>query len=302
MRNNHTFSRRAVIAGFATVPAFSVTRASVDGDAAPPMALARKLNETGQPVDQTVTECPVLDKSSEWPNASTTGVQSGVTLTSHSGDLVVRSNGQLVEALDVSGQIIIPSNFSNVTVRNCRTKSGIAFNPDSVPGTGTNLKIEHCECPGGIVLVFCHNSTVRRCNISNVENGIWLEANGCSIEENYLHDILWEAPRHGDGLQIETTLFSVSNNSIRHNNFDLPLNVSSCIQMRDATNITVESNRFSGGTYCVYLLGTTKGCQITNNSFVKWVYGPLDNEAGATNTIRGNIFARRNATGCDIPK
>jgi hypothetical protein len=60
MRNDHTYSRRAVIAGLAAVPAFSATTAGADADIAL-IALARKLNAASQALDQAV----LLDGSSE---------------------------------------------------------------------------------------------------------------------------------------------------------------------------------------------------------------------------------------------
>jgi hypothetical protein len=278
MRSDHTYSRREVIEGLAAVPAFFLTTAGADADIAR-IALGRELNAASQTLDQAVS----LDGSSEWPDASSTGVAVGVSLT-NSGNVTSSSNGQIIEGLNVNG--IITINQAGVTVRNCRL--------DNIFIKAPSCTIEDCAVVGGSwnsgINVLTGSATIRRCDISGADNGIWLEANGCLIVDNYFHDLHGSPDAHIDGLQIPASASSVSNNLIRHNNFDLPSrSTNSCITMKDATNIDIDNNRLNGGTYSIYFEGNTKGCHVTNNLFLERVYGYIGGTAANRQTYGGNI-------------
>ena len=196
--------------------------------------------------------------------------------------------GRFIEGLDVNG--IINVNHAGVTIRDCRVRNIFINAP--------NCTIEDCDVVGGdwnSGIVVHAGATIRGCDISGVENGIWLEGNGCLIQDNYLHNLA--APGspdpHYDGLQIPESSPRVSNNIIRHNNFDLPSNTtSSCITMKDATNISIDNNRLNGGTYCIYFEGNTTGCHVTNNLFLVHAFGSIDGVAAKQQTYSGNIFAK----------
>jgi hypothetical protein len=285
VRNDQTISRRVVIACFAAIPTFSASTVVADANIAL-IALGRKLNAASQALDQA--------GSSEWPYAATTGVSGAVSLT-NSGNVTSSSNGQIIEGLNVNGSIFI--NHSSVSVRNCRAEQ-IFINYDSrVPGP-TNITIEYCHVVGGSwnsgIVIHADSVTIRRCDVSGVENGIWLDASGCLIADNYLHNLTGSPDAHIDGLQIPAEASRVSNNMIRHNNFDLnTTNTNSCITMKDATNIDIDSNRLNGGTYSIYFEGNTTGCDVTNNLFAAHQFGFYGGTAAKQQTYRGNIFARR---------
>jgi parallel beta-helix repeat protein len=280
LRNDHTFSRRAVIAGFAAVPTLSATTALADADSV--------LNAASQALDQVVIGAPI---KSEWPNASTTGVVTGVSLT-NSSNVTSSSIGQIIEGLNVNGIIIVK--HTGVTIRNCR-----AYN---ISVNGPNATVENCTVVGGdtnsgIGIQFGDGAAIQRCDISGVENGFWLESNGCLIADNYIHDLEGSPGDHDphiDGLQIPGNNPKISNNIIRHNNFDLNItNTSSCITMADATNIHIENNRLNGGAYSVYFEGSTTGCTVTNNLFIEHAFGYVAGKAVRAQTYRDNIFAGR---------
>lgn len=276
MCNDLTFSRRALIAGLAAAPTFSVTIAVAHIDIAL-IALGRKLNVASQP--------PELTRSSaEWPNAETTGVSAGTTLTDV-GSFTSSSNKQIIEGLNVNGTITI--SHAGVVIRKCRMKNMFI--------NSLNCTVEGCDVVGGSwnsgINILANDCIVRGCNISGVENGFWLELNGCLIVDNYIHDLADSAKDpHFDGLQIPASASPVSNNVIRHNNFDLQSRTtSSCITMKDASNINIDSNRLNGGTYCIYFEGNTKGCNVTNNYFVGWTFGRVDGKARGLQTYAGNF-------------
>lgn len=227
-----------------------------------------------------------------FPNASTTGVPTGTSLTTV-GSFTTSFNGQIIDALNVNGTITV--NHTGVTIQNCQAKE-IFVNGDGVT-------IQDCDIIGGagnsgITILFADNSTIQRCDIRGVENGIWLEARNCLVQDNYFHNLA--APGnpdpHFDGLQIPGG-FVVSNLIIRHNNFDLATGVSSSITMRDATNVDIIDNRLDGGTYTIYFEGGTTGSDVTNNVFGDHMFGYVNGTADDAQTYNGNIDE---ATGASI--
>ena len=108
-----------------------------------------------------------------WPNASSTGVPAGTTLKAVSGDLQSSADGQVIDACNVNGTIIV--RHRDVTIR--RTRALIIF----VDPAGQAVTIEDCQVTGGPwnsgINLLSGRCVVRRCDISGVENGFWLEAN-----------------------------------------------------------------------------------------------------------------------------
>jgi len=160
----------------------------------------------------------------KFPDASTTGVPAGKSLAPINGNLTTSYDGQVIDARDVSGTIIVTNN--NVTIRNCEAGSILV--------TGANCTIEDCTLVGsGIGIVGGDGAIVQRCDISHAENGIWIEANNVTIRDNWLHDFIPYNPAtdpHIDGIQIPGGE-GITNVLIQHNNFDLGHDVNSDIQI-----------------------------------------------------------------------
>ncbi|MDA9409922.1 hypothetical protein XH80_25220 [Bradyrhizobium sp. CCBAU 45384] len=212
----------------------------------------------------------------------------GTTLTAVNSDFTSSYAGQVIDGLNVHGQIIV--NNPNVIIKNCQAAS-VVFNVGG--GTIQDSTITGGDGNSGITLLFADNTTVQRCDISNVENGIWLESSGCKILDNYLHNFIpynSSTDPHIDGIQIPTSATSVSNNLISHNNIDLANDVSSDITMADATNIDITNNRLAGGTYNIYFEGKTTGCDVTGNVFASQLYGNIAGTAADSQTVTGNTY------------
>src|SRR5262245_22336340 len=124
----------------------------------------------------------------EFPNASTTGVRDGVTLTRVIGTFTTSFDGQVISGIDADKIVI---NNDNVTVVNCRVGSMVSGTVPSNAVTGTT--IEYCDVYGKSSLnsidMEADDSIVRFNDISGSENGIWLEADRVLIEENYIHNL-----------------------------------------------------------------------------------------------------------------
>ena len=123
---------------------------------------------------------------STFPDASTTGVPPGTSLTTVNGNFSSSFAGQIIDARDVNGIIYV--NHPGVIIRNCEAQ-GITVNADNVTIQDLTITGLGLYRETAINLLGSDNTTIQRCDISNVENGIWLEANGCLIADNYLHDL-----------------------------------------------------------------------------------------------------------------
>src|SRR5262249_28655261 len=136
--------------------------------------------------------------SSGFPDASTTGVPAGKTLTSVNGNFTTTSAGQVIDGLNVHGTIIVDD--PGVIIRNCQAEFIII--------TASNVTIEDSDVVGnnlGGTAIWMNtlgtgpnygsvsNVTIQRCDISGAENGIWLDGNGCLIKDNYIHGLRADA-------------------------------------------------------------------------------------------------------------
>jgi hypothetical protein len=228
------------------------------------------------------------------PGPTNTGVPTGTKLTP-SGSLKVKKNGEIVENLDVSGQIRIMAD--NVTVKNCRIKAGTsasAYPAHVASSEYTGTVFEDCEIDGnGVssVAAGLKNITLRRCNIHNGIDLVRADGN-VLIEDNWLHNPARTPGSHNDAIQ----MLKGSNVIIRRNTIDMyvegatpaeddPHNACFIISAGDSggpvDNVVIEDNWIEGGNYGMYL-GSGGTYPVTNvkvrrNTFAKgkFRYGPV---------------------------
>ncbi|MGL3107824.1 Ig-like domain-containing protein [Bradyrhizobium sp. BR 1432] len=140
------------------------------------------------------------------------------------------------------------------------------------------------------------STTIKNCDISGSENGIWLEANGAVIENNYIHNLFsnnGNPDPHIDGIQVPGSNIgsATSENAIiRGNNIDLDNSTANaCITTMDAVNFDISNNRFNGGSYVLYFEGTATGSQVVNNVFAQYTYGYSSGQSETSQTYSGNV-------------
>jgi len=246
---------------------------------------------------------------SGFPNVTNTGVPTGTSLTVVNGDITTSSNGQVFDALDVRGMILVQ--HADVTIKRCKVYSVIDINPFYGDNRALAARLLVYDCTIGPPVAAKGNQGITtgsfdcqflRNNISNCEHGVWQEGNGGLIQDNYLHDFIPYNPvtdPHIDGLQIPfgptgSPTPYISNCIMRHNNVDLtpsgqPSYVSASITMKDAGSITIDNNRLNGGSYVVYFNGTTSGCTVTNNRFGAFQFGYVDGDSPNVQSYSGNV-------------
>jgi Right handed beta helix region len=238
---------------------------------------------------------PVGTPSSGFPDATNTGVPPGVTLT-RSGSITIDTAGAVVSGLDITGQVVISA--QNVTLRNCKVRATTFV---GVYVTGTGAMIENCE----VISVYSNGSTkgiwfddtatggaVRKCNIHDVEDGVYISTKNITVTDNYIHDLNSTGfDPHYDGIQLHGGV--TSDVTIRHNSVIVALDRNSAITMGTVQNVLIDGNRLSGGGYTIHVdgrfgEGTVSGVSITNNRFGSHTVDYMTFER-AMPVVRGNV-------------
>jgi hypothetical protein len=230
-----------------------VVRSSVAGPATP--------GEPTAPASPTRLGCIDVPSSCGYPDASNTGVTPGTQLQ-RSGSVTADQPGQVIEGLDITGELNITA--SGVTVRDVRVTGGKEVgNSNWVvvlrPGV-TDVLLENVELttPKGseqdlacVLNLGDAVPVIRRANIHGCSAGVSTGAG--VIEDSYIHDmaqvpglshVVGIASNGGGGL-------TVRHNTIL-NQFDQTGVVAFYQDFGVQANNLVTDNLVAGGGYCFY--------------------------------------------------
>jgi hypothetical protein len=250
-----------------------------------------------------VTALAAPSTTDRFPDATTTGAPSGMTLTRSDG-LVIDTPGTVVDKLDIQGSVVIGA--KNVTLRNCKVTAQSDVVVLISPGI-TGAVVQNCEInnqgSGGVGIagqgLFVGN------NIHDCADGIDVRGDNTTIEGNYIHNMNGPSDSHYDGIQADG---GFSNLQILRNTVINQKDQTSAIMLSNywgpVTNVMIDGNLLIGGGYTVYISeighGQAKGGPLvnvtfTNNRLARGVWGPLDlrTELGATPMIAGNTIVPR---------
>lgn len=228
-----------------------------------------------------------------FPNASNTGVRSGVTLRD-SGSITVTTPGAVIQGLRVNGTITVSAN--DVVIRDTLIRGGGNGYPIRVAPGVRNALIEYVDIDNlnstGIGIFFNRGSgTVRYADIHSAEDGVRVGADNVTIEQSYIHDLHRMPGGHHDVIQIR----SGNNVTIRGNSLlayvrstDDPMNAA--IQIGSLTssplqNLRVINNYMNGGNYTIN--GGESG-NIASGQFAGNVFG-RDYRYGVRTGIGSNV-------------
>lgn len=221
------------------------------------------------------------------PGLTNTGVPTGTTLRTVTGDQVYRTAGQVVDGVDIHGYVTIAA--PNVTIKNSIIRGGAAAtSPKAVVSTGqgaSGTTIEDSEIvpsnPGTwLDGVSASDATLLRVNIHGAVDGVKAFDN-VTVQDSYIHDLSWYASQpngagqtHNDAVQ---TYEGNRNVTLRHNTLNPGKNGNSAYQVTQdmgnvATNLRVEDNWLDGGGCTLNFShkgGPTPmtGIYVTNNRF-----------------------------------
>lgn len=214
-----------------------------------------------------------------FPDAQSTGSKDGSVLIRRPGGIVDTPN-TVIENAFVEGQLDVRA--SNVTIRNSKIVSTSLYGI-KIDDNALNTVIEDVDVIGeqGYIGVAGAGYHATRLDVRGFEDGFLCGSNS-TIEYTYVHSLAVGPTTHNDAIAIE----SGSQIVIRGNNLDWDreqtsaLNVATDYRGGTISNVTVEGNRFAGGTYSLYIRrsggGPVAQIIVRNNTWVRnsAVYGP----------------------------
>jgi len=246
-----------------------------------------------------------------FPDASTTGVPSGVTLKS-SGYLIARTDGAVIDGLHVTGGIEVRAN--NVTIKNTLVTgsgywgilqsegfSGLTVTDSEVSGdSGTSMFDVGVRDDGG-------KMNVLRSDIHGFRHGI----DDGLIQDNFVHGERTGFPADHSGAFYASHPTTAQNLVVKHNTLFCELDQTSAIMLggyhEGAHNALIEDNLLAGGDYALYggtspENSSTSNIRIIGNVFSKrffpksGVFGPVTNfdSNGPGNRWSGNVWEGTN--------
>ncbi|WP_245309477.1 Ig-like domain-containing protein [Bradyrhizobium retamae] len=230
------------------------------------------------------------------PDATTTGVPAGTTLTAYTGPMNITQDGTVIEGKIIDGQLAVKA--ANVTIRNCIIKSDGWW---GIEGENSpNLRVENCDIIGGNLTNsgILGSGTFVGNDISHVSIGIQLTDGASTVSGNYIHDLFYgSADPHYDGV---TALGGQNHVVIEHNTIIAPNNNGTAAVFIDndfgsVNDVTVRDNlMFGDPAYTVHvaqkagLSGIISNVVIENNYLDRGHYGYIAVQ-NTTATIRNNV-------------
>jgi hypothetical protein len=217
--------------------------------------LVAPLIDDESPVGQS-TPSPPPTPISYWPSASTTGVPAGTVLRD-SGSLALRTDGQLVTGLNITGCVTVYAR--DVRITRSKISCGSPAYAIRTMKSVVNLVVEDVEINGlgtNGVTICCGNYTLRRVNMHGMTDGPRLGTN-TTVVDSYIHDLARISGSHNDTLQITGGVGAV----VRHNTLqphnpvtDDPMNA--CLMVGSETapetrNLLFEDNYCNGGNWSI---------------------------------------------------
>lgn len=244
--------------------------------------------------------------SSDYPNATNTGVPSGTILTNYTGPSTITTAGTVIDSKIITYGLDIQAN--NVTIRNCLIQVDDAFFVILSDNGNTGFLIEDCEIDGGDntsgdSAVGGYNYTIRRCNIHSLVDGLKVGTNTI-VQDCYIHDLSMFQDSHNDGIQcLGTTSLQILHNTIIVEDGATSAIILSTGSASDMRNILIDDNLMGGGAFTVYggyqagvdQLSKVSNIQITNNVFTTQIFpnsgafGPLTSRSSPV-VVSGNTW------------
>lgn len=236
---------------------------------------------------------PVTPPQTGYPNAANTG-PSGTLRAS--GSITTTRDGQVIENLDINGEVRVLHN--NVKIRNVRIRSAGGQAIYILNNTG--LVVEDCELDGqgrnAEAAVAHHNYTMRRCEVKNFGEGPRINGN-VTLEDNYIHQFanFISQGAHQDGIQAT----SGNNVVIRHNTVIVEpdgANGGIFFSTSNGSNILIENNVVGGGNWAIQLdPARYTNVRVLNNRIITTIqYHPKGGYIGPISApgmdVRGNVW------------
>lgn len=255
-------------------PPASTERAPTNGTAPPP-AERTPTNDTAPPAQPTPPPAPeplAPERTSGFPDATTTGVPAGTALTP-SGSLTITEDGAVIDGLEITGTVTVEAD--DVTIR--RT---VIRNTGDIPirVIGNGLLVEDSEIDGqgrGNPAIGYNDYTLRRVNIHHVAEGPRIAGGDVTIEDSYIHHLVQVGDNHTDAIQlVGGDNVVIRGNTVLAHNPDTGIFGNAAFQFGEEDGpvraCLVEGNLMDGGNYTVNGGGgggTGAQCTFRGNQF-----------------------------------
>jgi hypothetical protein len=176
-----------------------------------------------------------------------------------SGSVTTTSDGQVIERLDVSGEIRIAHDdvvIRAVRVRNTGTRYSISYEPGS---GASGAELSYVEVDGSSdpdnIGVYLDRFTMRHAHIYGQSTGVRF-GSGSTIEYSYVHSQALQSGSHNTAM----SMHGGTGSRVRFNNLVGSTSSALSLYPRVAplVDILVEGNLFNGGSYCTYAGGGSK--------------------------------------------
>lgn len=226
------------------------------------------------------------------PGPTNTGVPGGIELVP-SGSITIDEDGAIIEGLDIEGEVTILAD--DVTIRNCRIRSGDYYPIRYFDEGNTGLVVEDSEIEGLSEAVTAAISftdyTARRLNVHGGADGFKADAN-VLIEDCWVHDLGNYPDQHNDGVQ------STGGKGVTIRHSDLSGGSNAAVQTGDegaaTEDLLIECSWLSGGGYTLNIRGSGATVpvhtRILNNRFGRnAAYGPLTID-DPNPIVTGNVY------------
>ncbi|WP_156952374.1 Ig-like domain-containing protein [Bradyrhizobium sp. WSM1743] len=244
------------------------------------------------------------------PDATTAGVQPGVTLTAYNGPMTITTPGAVIENVIINGTLTVAAD--NVTIKNCIVQNftnwGILDSNNAI-----NTQVLNCTIDGtgstqttGLGVGGGTNSAIVGCDIKGMAVAINMFGSAL-VKDNYIHDLADTSSnpdaRHFDGIRAMT-----SGADIEHNTIMMPdqnggtaavfINTEYPDAPDPIDNLKVIDNLMTGdASYTVYVTrgaGAVTNVTVENNYVERGMYGYFNVDASPgltppTPTMSGNI-------------
>jgi len=237
------------------------------------------------------------------PGLHNTGPEPSVTLV-RTETIVAKRDGQIIENVEVHGQIVIKAN--DVTVRNFRISANGALYGITVGlGEYSGTVIQNGEIAGASSAgIFGSNFTARRVQIHEIGGDGIKARDNVLVEGCWIHHVGTRAGAHADGNQTRMG----KGITFRHNFIDMPFPTpepgekvylaNAAFMISDhvgpVDDFLIEGNWLNGGNYTIMLkvvkFGGPTNVRIVNNRFGRsYQYGLL-RLSGVPVKLEGNVW------------
>jgi hypothetical protein len=211
-----------------------------------------------------------------YPDETNTGVPSGVVLSKRTGTIEIDTDGTVLEAIDLVGNIVVRAN--DVTVRKSRITSATPNHLIYVMDGSKGFRLEDSELIGNGTTkngVLGYGVFLRN-DIHGFENGlsIWGPSH---VERNFVHDLRGTPEAHFDAIEGGGFNIEIIGNTLKNENGQTSALMLGS-DLSGPVDWVVDGNRMIGGGYTMYidirkLTKPISNVRITNNRWSKGVYG-----------------------------